>query len=111
MNIHPTDSGSASRPGAGRLKKSSASPEPRAGSTPRKRAARAARDNVEISDAAKQLLEATRSSGTTRSALSPDRMKQVLQRITNGFYNRPEIREAMLRELLIDIGFDPFGLD
>jgi hypothetical protein len=99
MNIRPTST-PASFPGdAGALKRATpgarekdcadAAPE-----TPRV-------DAVELSQDA-LTLQAGRDA-TASSEIAPERLKSVLDRISSGYYDRPEIRDRILERLASDL--------
>ena len=63
-------------------------------------------DRVEISDAARILSGGTAKAGATSGvsgSLSPERIAAITNRITEGYYDRPEIRDSIARRALSDI--------
>lgn len=102
MNIDPTPSSRISRPGSSPLRESSSG-------TPLKTdpdAARpaAAKDQVELSEAARALQQHGVPSGD--SSLAPERLRQVLDRLTQGHYERGDVRDQVLRRLIGDLDID-----
>ena len=98
MNIVPTPSGS-SRTGATRVKDTSANApaRPRGGLD----GIEETRDRADISSAAMEL-----NGGMTPGAteLSATRLRQVLERMSNGHYDREDVRAQALRSIARDLG-------
>jgi hypothetical protein len=104
MTIRPTDPRQPPGAGAGRAAGPSASRPPAKGPSPATPAEGAApADQVELSEEARQLQEALGLDRPTVSQLSPDRMREVLQRIGSGHYDRAEVRDEVLRRLAADL--------
>jgi hypothetical protein len=61
-------------------------------------------DSVQISSTAETLHQASSDFQTSDADLSPERLKQVLNRISNGFYQRPEVRAEVARKLANSLG-------
>jgi len=103
MSINPTDPGSIDKTAAGRLRKVPArSPaDARRSSGPAPQPPKP--DQVEISDGARQLLESQEGARGASGDLSPEQFQLILERIAQGFYDRPEIRDLTLPRLLPDI--------
>ena len=57
------------------------------------------KDSVEVSGAAEELNRAFESSTNRELDLSPERLAEVLTRIQDGFYRRPEVRTAIAQRL------------
>lgn len=66
------------------------------------------KDRVEISGEARAL-SASQDEISMDQALSPERMKQVLGRIAQGFYESREVQEEVLREVADDLGIHLSG--
>ena len=63
-------------------------------------------DRVEISDAAKLLAGGATGTGAKNGVagtLSPDRIAEITERISEGFYDRPEVRDTIARRLMPDL--------
>jgi hypothetical protein len=61
---------------------------------------------VEISSAAREL-STTRGEVVARDeSLTPERMRQVLDRIARGFYESLDVQEELLQELAKDLGIN-----
>jgi hypothetical protein len=56
-------------------------------------------DSIEISPAAEELHQVSANYEVGDSDLSPERLQQVLNRISQGFYLRPEVRAEVARRL------------
>lgn len=103
MTVRPTPSGHTpgipisrtSRPGAGntpqRPSDASSSSVPDGG-----------RDDVRISDQARELQTAG-APAQGSPELSPARMREVLQRLSDGHYDRPEVQLEVIRRLSRDL--------
>jgi hypothetical protein len=107
MNIRPTQSGQTRGPAADRLKEPVPNP-----AVQKDRAAEPAprppgADQVELSDAARELLQRAGIEPSGVSTLPRERMREVLQRIAQGFYDRPEVRDETLRRLSGDLESGP----
>jgi len=106
MRIDPTGAGKASgadvKRTTGTVRKdglpevgsrSSAGPEPR-------------RDEVTISDTARELLGASEGASAPR-ALDTGRAREILGRIASGYYDRPDVRNQVLDRLAQGLGLSP----
>lgn len=60
-------------------------------------------DRAEISGIARDLAHATHAERPEASDLPPERMQQILDRIASGFYEQPEVREAVVRRIAADL--------
>ncbi len=63
-------------------------------------------DRVEISDAAKLLaggVTGTSSKGSVTGTLSAERIAQITERISEGYYDRPEVRDTIARRVIPDL--------
>src|SRR5262249_21200113 len=106
MNIRPTQPGQTPAASADRLRDA----RPSAPSTPDDRpglapdGARA--DRAEVSTAARQLHDRL-APGSAARELPPERLAQILDRLSEGHYDRPDVRDAVLNRLAGDLGIDP----
>jgi hypothetical protein len=41
--------------------------------------------------------------------MEPDRLREILERIAQGYYERPEVQDAVLRKLARELGLEGFG--
>ncbi len=98
MNIVPTPSG-APRTGATRVKDTSASTPARTRSSVD--GSEEPRDRADISSAALEL-NGGMPPGATQ--LSATRLRQVLERMADGHYDREDVRTAALRSIARDLG-------
>ena len=99
MNILPTPSGPP-RPGAARVKDSSATVPARSGPGV-EGAAGETRDRAEISPEALEL-----NGGPTSAApeIPAPRMREVLERLSNGHYDREDAQAQVLKSIARDLG-------
>jgi hypothetical protein len=99
MTIQPTKPESTPTAGTGRLdRKAPLSPaRPADISTPE--VISATPDKVQISDAARGLQEQLQNRLQLVSQLPPGRLREVLERLNNGFYDRPEVRRAVVASI------------
>ena len=58
-------------------------------------------DRVELSDAARALAEPGAAAG---SQIDPERLRAVLARLADGHYDSAEVRDAIARRLVADLG-------
>ena len=110
MNVNPASSGQARGPAADRLREPPASPLAPKDRGVEPEAAPARADQVELSEAARALQQQPGLAPTVVSSLTPERMKEVLQRITQVFYDRPEVRDQVLRRMAGDLEHGPSGI-
>lgn len=103
MTVRPTPSGQHPGIGISSAQRASVGSTPQRQSEPTPVAARdSRRDDVQISAAARELQEAGASSPPTPE-LSAARMQQVLGRMSEGHYDRPDVQQEVLRRLLNDL--------
>jgi hypothetical protein len=103
MTVRPTPSGQipgirvshTSRPGVGNTPQ-------RPGDASSSSVPDGGRDDVRISDQARELQTAGAPAASTPE-LSPARMREVLQRLSDGHYDRPEVQREVLRRLARDL--------
>lgn len=107
MTIRPPQSGQTSRTP---LQRANSSPVP--GQTPRHAEAgpatptpsgTPARDAVQISAQARQLQMSGAPDREEANALSPERLRTILQRMSDGHYDRPEVQDAVLKRIAEEI--------
>jgi len=106
MNIKPTNPGQTPATQSGPLRGAAADPPgTRAPKEERKLEIEDARpDRVEISEAARDLQQNLVIDRGTLASLGPERMRQVLERLAEGYYDRPEVSGEILRNLTGDLG-------
>jgi hypothetical protein len=66
-----------------------------------------ARDRVELSEAARELQAQLGLDKVPIAELPPGRLREVLDRLKQGFYDRPEVRDELLRRLAGEVGPEP----
>jgi hypothetical protein len=102
MSINPTSGGPPPRPEANRLSGTAATPQPaEAGNAGSEQPAAAqAADGLELSGAARELLQRGAADSPPASQLPPERLKQIAHRIAQGHYDRPEVQRQMLERIM-----------
>jgi hypothetical protein len=106
MVIDPTPSQPSSKPGLNRLGRSLTRPVREEDGRPRP-ATRPTPplDDLQISPIARHLQEILQSDSADEAAdLSPERFREILDRIRNGYYDQPEIRKEILGKLAGELG-------
>jgi hypothetical protein len=99
MNIQPTKPGSTPTAGTGRLDRNAPLSPARPADTPTSEVTGATPDKVQISDAARGLQEQLQNRLELVAQLPPGRLREVLERLNNGFYDRPEVRRAVVKSI------------
>jgi hypothetical protein len=99
MTIQPTKPDSTRNPGTGRLDRNAALSPTRPADTSASEVPRATPDKVQISDAARGLQEQLQNRLELVAQLPPGRLREVLERLNSGFYDRPEIRRAVVESI------------
>jgi hypothetical protein len=61
-------------------------------------------DRVEVSSAAQELQELTGSERINTNTLPAQRIQEILKRVSDGFYDKPEVIEETARRVAEDIG-------
>jgi hypothetical protein len=105
MNVRPTQVGPGSPCDAGALKRAR-SAEPAAEAPEATRIPGAPSDQVELSEAARELQAnlATRAPAD----LSPERWNAILGRLSQGHYDRPEVRDRIIERLAHELENESF---
>lgn len=99
MKVQPNPSGQMSRPGVDRTERTTPRPADRTSpGAPGLSFDAPARDNVELSDEARALQQQAEV-GAPESTIEPSRMRQVLDRVASGWYDRAEIRDAVVEKI------------
>lgn len=113
MNLNPTTPDPAQRPGAHRLRRAGHEPPARPAGTPSHPIETDPSDAIEISPEARELQGALHGAQDRAAAdeldLPPERLREILDRIKQGFYEQPQVREALLRRLAADLGIEDIG--
>lgn len=65
-----------------------------------------AKDEIQISGAARELLGAARESVPELGSIEPERLRMILDRINSGYYDRDDVRQEVLGQLADDLGLD-----
>ncbi len=99
MTIQPTKPGSTPPQGTSRLDRNAALSPARPADTSTSEATGATPDKVQISDAARGLQEQLQNRLELVAQLPPGRLREVLERLNNGFYDRPEVRRAVVESI------------
>jgi hypothetical protein len=103
MTVRPTTSGQTPRPGIDRAGKPAAPAAPgRSNDTPAASAAAARRDDVQISAQARELQHLDAGRGAA-GEIAPERLRDVLGRISTGYYDQPQVRDEVIRRLAQDL--------
>ena len=100
MTIRPPQSGQTPRPAITRAKSTTVPGTPqRPADTATPAASSAKRDAVQISPHARALQQADGPSREEAGAIEPERMREILGRMSDGHYDRPEVLEAVLERI------------
>lgn len=102
MNIRPSQSGQTSGTPLKRANSSAVSgqpPRPADSGAAQPSPAAPARDAVQISAQARQLQMSGAPDRDESNAISPDRLRTILQRMNDGHYDRPEVQDAVLKRI------------
>ncbi len=104
MSIEPTKpTGIPGSPDAARLQQPQGAQLPKAPAANRSAAESGGRvDSAEFSPAARALSEQVGPQRSSASGLSPARLKQLLQRLLSGFYDRPEVQRTIAQRVSKD---------
>jgi hypothetical protein len=106
MTVRPTTSGQTPRPAIGRADRTA---NPAAASVSRQAepntpgASGVRRDDVQISVHARQLQQVEAGARGAGGELSADRLRQVLTRMGDGHYDRPDVQDEVVRRLSPDL--------
>lgn len=99
MTIQPTKPGSTPTVSTGRLDRNAPLSPTRPADTSASEATSVTPDKVQISDAARGLQEQLQNRLELVAQLPPGRLREVLERLNNGFYDRPEVRRAVVESI------------
>jgi len=103
MTIQPTKPGSTPAAGTNRLDRNAPLSPARPADTSNSEAASATPDKVQISEAARGLQEQLQSRLEIVAQLPPGRLREVLERLNSGFYDRPEVRRAVVESIAVEL--------
>ncbi len=106
MHIDPAGAGKTTGAGTRRTTGATPADRPEDAGTSRSRGSGARRDEVTISDTARELLGASEEASAPR-ALDPGRARDILGRIASGHYDLPEVRTEVLDRLAAGLGLAP----
>ena len=101
MAIQPTPSGRPSQLGS--LNEGAAAEATRRGPAAARKTPADAADRVELSPTARELSQASGAETVPAGALDPARLREVLARVGQGFYDRPEVRDAVVLGVARDL--------
>ncbi len=104
MQIKPTGTGSAAGTGPERARESRSSAPTVSEGRIAPRDGRPRSDSIEISGAARELLEARPPEDIETTQLDPQRARTILDRLGDGYYERPDVRSEVLRRIAADLG-------
>ena len=104
MTVRPTPSGQNQGPGISRLGRAPGTGAPlRPGATPAPASPAAKQDDVTISAQARELQQRDVSGGGPSGELSPERLQEVLGRVSSGYYDTPKVQAAVVRRIAQDL--------
>ena len=98
MKVQPNPSGQIQRPGVDRAGRPTRTPDRSSPSAPGLSFDAPAQDNVELSTEARAL-QPTAETSVPEGSIEPARFRQVLDRVASGFYEREDVREAVVDKL------------
>jgi hypothetical protein len=98
MTVRPTSTEQSRRPEIGRATSAPAPASARSGDAAAPTAPRAGRDDVRISEQARELQQLDAGRGPS-GELAPDRLKELLGRVASGYYDSPQVRTEVVRKL------------
>jgi hypothetical protein len=107
--IRPTQPGQTPQSGAGQLKGAGSSSPARADEKPAEAPSQpaAAQDSVQLSQTVRELQERLGLEAIPSGTLSPERLKEIVSRVADGHYDRPEVIAELARRLTGELGSDP----
>ena len=104
MTVRPTTSGQTPNPGVNRTGM------PAVPATPARPSDASAappiaqrRDDVQISSQARELQQMDSGNSGPAGEIQPDRLKEVLNRVSGGYYDQPSVRNEVVRRLSQDL--------
>lgn len=106
MQVKPTGPGQPREPGAKRPAPLAHSKPLEGASPPEKGRVLEPADQVEISGAARELSGALAASSADEGALEPGRLREILERIADGYYERSDVQEQVLRKVARELGLE-----
>ncbi len=99
MKVQPNPSGQTPRPSLNRTDRATGrTPEPHTPPAPGLSFENPTRDNAEVSSEAREL-QRQAATGAPEGTLEPARMRQVLGRMTGGWYDTPEVRSEVVEKI------------
>lgn len=101
MNVRPTQSGQTARTDASRTDRERMPSVQVPGNTAESRTAR--QDQVQISNAARELHGRASHEEAANAGLSAERLGTILRRFADGHYDRPEVVDAIANGVLRDM--------
>jgi hypothetical protein len=103
MNVNPTQPDPTARPGTGRLRRAPSEPTIRPLDHMAAPSVEPQKDAIEISAAAREIRSSIEAPEPGEVGLPAGRQREILGRIAQGFYQREDVRDEVLRLLAADI--------
>jgi hypothetical protein len=103
MTVDPVNRGHVPSSGPDRAAKSAAGKKAQSAQSSSSNASDTVSDKVELSSAAQELRELAAANRPESNTLSPERMKEILGRIADGFYDKPEVIDEVARRVETDL--------
>jgi hypothetical protein len=103
MHIQPPSSGQTPKSGPGRVGSTGPGHAPRKDTPAATPPASEQADRVELSNTAIELQGQIGLEPTPVNSMSTERLKEVGERISGGFYDRPDVKDAVVRRLVRDL--------
>jgi hypothetical protein len=104
-SIRPTQPGQTPQSGPGTLKGTGgAAPVRPDEKTAEPKPAGAPNDSVQLSQAVRELQERLGLEAIPTGTLSPERLKEIVARVSGGHYDRPEVLDELARKLASELG-------
>ncbi len=100
MDIRPTQPGQTPQTGPGSLKEKAGIPATRSEDRPATQSGEMPQDQVQLSAAVRDLQARLGLEQIPVGELSPERLREVVARVAEGHYDRPEVVDELARRLL-----------
>ncbi|KPJ92811.1 MAG: hypothetical protein AMS18_06550 [Gemmatimonas sp. SG8_17] len=103
MTVDPVNQGQVSPSGANRTHEAKAKQQPGPVGSKTPDNVESVTDSVELSSAAQELHDVAGSGGPESNTLPIERLQEVLQRISDGFYDRPDVVDEVAKRVSDDV--------